>query len=223
LEALLDRVYTYALVMKNPEASGEHLLAMLALDEAGQREIVRGSFDPEAVFSASYIAVQSKPRLASDIAIGAVATSDALSAIMEEAGSTARGCEDTPRAIATCDVIDAIWSRQAGDPLKALLSGHRPKTAAEEVRDGVRAILDSLSTFAANVETTSRRTSDIENEVVIVRSVVSDIANDNNARWARAKTAAVAAAFLTVVAFGLLAVFGTEPIQIALNWLRFAA
>ena len=50
--ALLDRTHTFAYVMNNAEATGEHLLTMLALDDSGRGELAKRGYNSGAAFSA---------------------------------------------------------------------------------------------------------------------------------------------------------------------------
>src|SRR5262245_37748615 len=43
-EAVLKNAHTFAKLLRHPEATSEHLLAMLALDEAGEGEIHRRGY-----------------------------------------------------------------------------------------------------------------------------------------------------------------------------------
>jgi hypothetical protein len=213
--AILERTHTFAYVMGNPEATGEHLLTMLALDTSGQGEIAKRGYNWDAAFKAAYLSLLSKERLTYGVSQVAVATSDDLYSIMTGAAAIAQGCEKSPRAIATSDIVETISSRNNDDPVKRLLSAKLAKTAAEEARDGVRFIIEHLESLRLKADGTNNRMAALERDLVGVQTLAIKTANENNARWTKATVASFVVLLLTITGASLLAVFGGPFLHLA--------
>ena len=230
---VLNRARTFAYILRSPETTPEHLIAMLAQDEAGQREMGKRGYQAEAAFQLACSAVLSKDRLTHDSSAVKAAASDALSTIMKEAEEIAQGCEPSPRAVSISDVVDAITRRPDADPTRALMSAKLPLTPAQEARDGVRSVERLLQEES---EVANRRAWMLEqglaalrselradlavasSELRAVQALAAKTANDNDLQWARTKKVMFAVAGLIIVTNVLIGADGGHSLRLALAW-----
>jgi hypothetical protein len=202
--------------MNSPEATAEHLLTILALDDSGRGELAKRGYNSGAAFNAAYLSLLSKNRLSNGMSPKMVVTSDDLTSIMANAAAIAQGFEKSARAIATSDIVEAIASRDVDDAIKALLSAKVAKTAAEEARDGVREIFERLAPLCERAETTDRRVGELEQHIADVQTLATKTANENDVRWARATAAGIAFLMLAIGWASYLVVHGIRLVQVAL-------
>lgn len=234
--AVLETSHTLAKLLKH-EANGKHLLAMVAIDEAGAGEIQKRGYDAEGAFRAAYSALMSETRMTHASTQARAGTAADLRALMTEAEVIAQGCEAVPRAVAMADIVAAILERPSEDAIRQLLMGRVPLTAAEEARDGVQAIgrllneelallRDKLDQAQETSVAAGNRVGGVEaslagnNEKLgVVEALATRTANDNDVRWTRTKRALLAMAALVVSASVLTAIDGGRSLRVVVAWL----
>lgn len=223
-ESVLNNGRMFASVLRSAEVTTDHLLAMLALEDSAKLEMEQRGCNPAAVFAAASAAALAGLRVGNQATTpdfsGAVAT------LMEEAAEIARGFESEARPISTGDVLQAIASRGDGDGVKALLFAKLEPTAAEEARDGIKRVERTINEQLAQFTGLRARVAAVSDELELVRGeqrrladLAAKTANDNDVRWGRVKTAALAAS-ASVAAVSLYTAFDVErAIDTALTWL----